>query len=42
MESYQPDPNVVAIKASQPETTITVALATWCSTKQHATIVEGS
>jgi hypothetical protein len=37
MESYQPDLNVVAaIKASQPETTITVALATWCSdSKQH-------
>lgn len=37
MESYQPDLNVVAaLKASQPETTITVALATWCSdSKQH-------
>jgi hypothetical protein len=37
MESYQPDLNVVAaIKAIQPDTTITVALATWCSdSKQH-------
>jgi hypothetical protein len=37
MENHQPDRNVVAaINASQPETTITVALATWCSdSKQH-------
>ena len=37
MESYQPDLNVVAaINAPQSETTITVALATWCSdSKQH-------
>lgn len=37
MESYQPDLNAVAaIKSIQPETTITVALATWCSdSKQH-------
>ena len=37
MDSYQPDLNAVAaIKSIQPETTITVALATWCSdSKQH-------
>lgn len=37
MDGYRPDLNAVAaIKAIQPETTITVALATWCSdSKQH-------
>jgi thioredoxin 1 len=37
LESYQPDANAVAaLRSSQPETAITVALATWCpDSKRH-------